>query len=247
MSSPSVEAMLEALQRDDPVYEPNPEVAADLHEKVLGMMVGPAFTGKSTIISRACELDPEFAAASSFTTRPRRESDGEGEYVFHPHTSEGIGIIYGLQQQGDLAQYVAFPGLGYIYGSVPSDYPKPYNLRPVMATAVGGMLRAPFLRHHTLGIACPPTEWDERDRASTRTRGEEAAKQRSARVKEGAKSLDWLLSHPETQWISNHRGGLKVAAQTVVRVVRQEAEAPQDNRRMGEDLYRHLSRIATEL
>lgn len=250
MPRPTSEVMLDVLANEKDIYIPNDAAAEVLGEKVLGMVIGPAFTGKSTIIQCAVALDKdqgEIVAASAFTTRERRPSDTDGEYTFYTHDEAGISVLFTMQQRGELAQYVAFPGMGKIYGSVPGDYPGVYNLRPVMASGVEGMLRAPFMRHHIIGLACSPDEWDARDRTSLQDRGEEAAAQRPARIREGVESLDWCLSHPELQWVSNPDGGLDVAAQTVIQVIREQEAAPPQNRRDAEALYKHLSALAVEL
>lgn len=247
MTGISTEAMLETLQQEQPLYTPSEATAIELGSKTLGMIVGPAHSGKSTVITKACRIDPDFEAASALTTRPRRDSDTPGEYTFYPHDQEGIGEIFRLQQRGELVQYVAFRGLGFIYGSVAQDYPGAYNLRPVLADGVPGMLNVPFLRIHTIGIACPPQDWDARDQASIRLRGAKAAAQRPARIREGVASLNKMLSSPDTQWVSNPNSDLLHAACAVIDIVKRDEEAPKENRQVAERLHKHLVQREKEL
>lgn len=240
----SLSQLVDELRANEDTYHPNDEVSRDIGSKTLGMVVGPSNTGKTTVIQTACKLDPEFWAAGSLTTRRARPDEVAGEYDHEPHTVAGLGKINEQRRRGELVQYVVHPTLDFVYGSVRGHYQGHHNLRPILSTAVAALLRAPFARHHIIGVVTSGPEWQSR---FNRSFADASLEEVRGRMQEGLGSLAWGLEQPELHWIVNAQDCQAAAALEIVRLMRGDEAPSASSRKDAENLHAFIRTALADL
>ncbi|HSH17771.1 MAG TPA: hypothetical protein VK978_00145 [Candidatus Saccharimonadales bacterium] len=216
MLSEATEHRLTELEQAQNTYLPNADVAAELGEKTIVLMIGPSCIGKSTIMQEVAASDPRFAIAGTFTTREQRSDEIGKHYAYIPYTDDGIAALEDSIRQGDVVQYAVHPTTKHIYGTTIADYPNQYNLLDTLATNVKGMRRLPAKAIHTIGLVAEPAEWT----AWFNQRFPEGHADRQKRRGEAVLSLAWLLEQPDgsIHWLVNGRGLKRSVAQSVINI-----------------------------
>lgn len=234
-----MEKILEELRELKRGYAPNPEITHDLSKMVMVPLIGPAGTGKTTLIDYVAEHNSDFGFAYSFTTRERREDEPEFAYTFINHDQNGLSYIRDQARHGSLIQFEIHPTTDRVYGSDSSAYQSRYNLLDMLSTGVDSLKQLPFESMKLIGVACEPIDWWERfaPRLSDR---EDARK----RINEGVISLRWLLDQgSEVAWINTTNPDLPAEAAELVGLVRGDATPYPANRAVGERLLKCLSSL----
>lgn len=221
-----------AAKTTQQTYQPNDAVAQIMRQKVLVMVVAPAATGKSYIISHAAEQASDFSKVAVFTTRPNRPDDEPG--MFRSHTSDAeITEILGKIEQGDVVQYAIHPTHGTIYGSEPADYPEHYNMLAMLSGTVEHMRALPFERTVTVGLVTDSTTWHE----WFDNRFPEGHYNRVNRLQEAVMSLEWLTGQPENSiiWLINQPGQPEETASKLIAQTRGETPSDPNGRQFALD------------
>lgn len=242
MLSDGIRARLEEAAKAQASYAPNGQVGKELRAKRLVMLVGPAATGKSYLMNRIVEHDSDFARVSVFTTREARDDDEPGMFRCLPHDDKNVAELLETIKLGNAVQYVIHP-TGRVYGSMPADYPKPYNMLATLSGVVDHLRELPFTKTYTVGLACDPTVWLER----FYKRYPGASEERTKRLNEAVTSLEWLLK-PENQahiiWVDTTAMGAEEAIQSVINAVKYNTH---DNSAAKKVAERMLERVKGEL
>lgn len=239
-----VTQLVDTLRTEQDGYAPNAAVREYVGARILGAVVGPSHTGKTTIINEAVLLDTEFYAAGSFTTRPPRDHEVPGEYDFIDHTESGLTTINDLRKNGEVVQYTVHPTLGLIYGSMPAHYRGRYNLRPIASSAIGPLFEVPFEQHHLIGVTTDGYAWQNRFLTGFAGAAPDTVR---GRIEEGFQSLEWCLEQPELHWVVNDDGQQRSAALEVVELMKHGATPSANNRRSAEKLYKFIRQVRADI
>lgn len=219
MLSPGIQKQLEEAAKAQGSYTPNGQVSKELRIKQLVMLVGPAATGKSYLMNRIAEHDPDFSRVSVFTTRETRGDDEPGMFRCLPHDDKNVSELLETIQLGNAVQYAVHPTSGRIYGSVLADYPKTYNMLATLSGIVNHLRELPFARTYVVGLVCDPEIWLKR----FYERYPKPSDERTKRLNEAVVSLEWLLA-PENQnhiiWADATTVGAEDAVQSVINAVK---------------------------
>ena len=225
MLSPEISARLEAAQTSERSYKPSREVASALGEKSLVMLVGPAAIGKSYIMNKMIELDPDFARVPVFTTREARADDDPGMFRCYPHTDEGLQGPLELIESHAAVQYAIHPTQGTIYGTELGDYPAHYNLLATLSKSVDTLEQLPFESTHVVGLTTSSVNW----RTWFEERFPFGHPEREKRLAEAEQSLIWLLENDMENriiWINNKIGHPEAAAKNIIKAVKSGKKNP---------------------
>jgi guanylate kinase len=198
-------------------YSLPPEKAGLLADKVLVPVVGIACVGKTTIIDLVAEQNSEFHRVQTLTTRPPSTRDISGTMRHLPHNQQGFDKLTQLMDAGELAQIEPHPTTGYLYATELSDYPKPYNIIPILAKAMPNIRKLPFQRIDSIAITAQPEFWQEWFRS--RYAGKDDHTEAQKRLDEGESSLQWCLDDNFVQWIKNEPGRASLAASDLIYAV----------------------------
>lgn len=220
---------LEAKQND---YKPAESIARQLQEKVLVLVVGPACTGKTTVIERVASLDERFGIVGSFTTRDPRKDEGGKRFTYIPHTDEGLEKLFERIEKREIVQYIVHPELKHFYGTDIADYPKTYNVLDFISSSVSMVKKLPFKSSPVAGLVVEASQWRE----WFNQRFPVGNPARDMRLDEAITSLSWLLSQPEgaVKWIINEPGKADAAAQELIRVGLGESKGMAHGRKTAE-------------
>lgn len=243
MLSPSVQKQLEDASKIQSTYTPNAQAGKELRTRQLIMLVGPAVTGKSYIMNRIAERDPDFSRVSVFTTREARSDDEPGMFRCLPHDDKSVTELLETIKLGNAVQYAIHPTSGRIYGSILADYPKTYNMLATLSGIVNHLRELPFAHTYVVGLVCDPEIWLKRFYERYPNESDE----RTKRLKEAIVSLEWLLT-PENQnhiiWADATKVGAEDAIQSVINAVKYNKHDGSADRKMAETM---LERVKEEL
>jgi len=221
MLHPTLEAELATAREHQNDYLPNAIIGQHLGDKTLCMVVGPAGVGKTTIMNRAVELDPDFGRAAVFCTREPRDDDDPGMFRNMEHDNATVRELLDRIKQKEVVQYAVHPTQGTIYGTEAMDYAAPYNMLATLSGVVEGMRRLPFLQTHTFGVITEPTDWQE----WFDERFPVGHPDRTKRLSEARISLDWLLQDRLVLWLRNDRGDIDSTAKRLIAMSRGEIDS----------------------
>lgn len=204
--------------------------ASAISAKTLVMIVGPTAVGKSTIMNHAVKLDNRFKRVGGFTTRPPRSDDEPGLYRY-PSLDE----VYREQDEGTILQYITNPANGHVYGTSVYDYPGEYNLKDTLSNAVDDFKRLPFMAIHTVSVSGTTDAW--RDWLTTRY--PQPSTERTMRLKEAKRSIEWSLAQTTNHhWLINRPNAANEAAQELIDLILRPHETmlnpPDEPRKMLE-------------
>jgi hypothetical protein len=179
--------IMDQLRELEPGYYPNPEVCDELSNVNLAPMIGPAGTGKTTLLDYVVENYQDFGSSVGFTTRLPRDYESLDAYTFYDHSQETLERILGEVQDHRLVQFAVHPYTDFIYGSEIDSYKSQYNLIDIMASAVEPMRSLPFKSMNEIAVVCGVDDWQARF-APRLSDPDDAAK----RIAEGVSSLEWF-------------------------------------------------------
>ena len=206
----SLIAELQLLEKD---YRPNNRITELLGTKCLVLVVGPAGTGKSTIMSELANRDSRFSRVGGPVTRPRRPDDEPGLYRYLPHTEQTLKRLLAKARASELVQYAVHPTTGRVYATELEDYAGEYNCKDVLGHAVSVFRNLPVKTSYTFSLVCEPKQWRRR----LRNRYPDSTDpDLQKRVNEARLNLEWSLMDNETVWVRNNDGELDQAV-TLIR------------------------------
>jgi guanylate kinase len=216
MLSGEVQSKLNTARERETQYQPNDIVIDEISHKSLVMFVGPVAVGKSFIMNRVAQLDPDFMRSPIFTTREAREDDEPGMFRVQPHDDISVNAILEQIEKGKVVQYAVHPTTDRLYGTIPADYPATFNMLPVLSNVVDSLRKLPFKQHFVVGLSTPTTAWV----SWLNERYPEPSDERTKRLKEAAQSLEWLLSAEDVIWALNTPERSDSTAQTIIDIVK---------------------------
>lgn len=192
---PYIEAVAEAA----PTYQPSLQVTNHLHHVTLVAIIGPFCSGKTTIMDATAQIDDSFGRVRGFTTRPQREGESTEIYDFIPHDERNLKEIQSQIEKRELVQFFVHP-TGYVYGTRPRDYAKPYNLLAAVPESIEQLQTLPFGNVIKVGLCSQPGIWQQRINERRQTSSEVEIRKR---MEEGAENLEWSLHQDDLAWLEN--------------------------------------------
>ena len=218
-----------ALQNN---YQPNAEIADQLNEKILIMIVAPAVMGKSAVMKEAEKIAGNFKRVPVFTTRQARADDDTDMFRVHPHSETTIDQILTKIEERSVVQYMVHPTLGTFYGTELQDYPAEYNMLPTISNVVEHLRNLPFKRTITIGLIAEPQTWVR----WFNERYPEQTEERSKRTQEAITSLSWLLEQPEDSilWLINNDDKLPETAAQLITISKKQQEETTEARELAQ-------------
>lgn len=204
-----------ALQNN---YQPKAEIADQLNEKVLVMIVAPAVMGKSLLMKEAEAQAENFARVPVFTTRTARQDDEPGMFRVLEHNEENVHQILNKIEDRSAVQYMVHPTIGTFYGTELNDYPTAYNMLPTISNVVEHLRNLPFKRTVTIGLITEPQIWSRWFNERYPMNNEESNEERLKRAAEAITSLSWLLDQPDDSviWLINNEDALPETAARLI-------------------------------
>lgn len=200
----------------------------DLSAKTLVMLVGPSCIGKSTLMNEVVRLNSEFGRVTGFTTRAPRPNDEPGQYRYYSNDE-----VEQKAAEGELVQSATSPTTGVIYGTEPQDYPAAYNLKDILANAVGDFRTLPFAQTVTISLTAPAEQWHGWFLSRYPEKSDEAI----WRLEEAKLSINSSLDDPETYWLENPAEQIPETVAALINIVLDQPpklSAPQEPRVMLE-------------
>lgn len=216
MLSGEIQSRLNDARERETTYQPNDIVIDEISHKSLVMLVGPVAIGKSFIMDRVAQLDPDFMRSPIFTTREARDDDELGMFRVQPHDDASVSAILDQIEKGKVVQYAVHPTTDRLYGTIPADYPAIFNMLPVLSNVVDSLRKLPFKQRYVIGLVTPATAWV----AWVNERYPELSDERTKRLKEAVQSLEWLLNAKNVIWVLNTPDRPDSTAQTIIDIVK---------------------------
>ncbi|MES2876464.1 MAG: hypothetical protein V4678_03250 [Patescibacteria group bacterium] len=180
----------------------------DLSAKVLVMIVGPSAIGKSTLMNEIVRRDERFSRVRSFTTRPPRNNDEPGHYLYMTNDER-----LAQQVSGDIVTDVLFPTTGYHYGTVAKSYGSGYNLLDTLAHSVDEYEQLPFKRTVTISLTTNPDTWQN----WLTMRFPSGGSDMKLRLEEAVASIEWSVAQTDNHyWIVNEPGDVVGTAERLI-------------------------------
>ncbi len=170
------------------------------------MLVAPSAMGKSTIMNEVVRMDSRFSRVRSFTTRPPRDNDEPGHYIYLT-----VEELTAHRTAGDVVTEVTFPTTGQTYGTLTSSFTGEYCLLDTLANSVDEYRALPFKQTMTIGVTAPLDQWRKYFLARYPSESPEALK----RLEEAKLSIRWSLADPETKWLVNDNTPAIAAARLI--------------------------------
>lgn len=177
--------------------------------KYLVMLVGPSGIGKSTLMNETVRQSSAFGRVTGFTTRTQRPNDEPGMYRYYTKEEARQKAA-----AGRLIQHAEFPTTGHIYGTEPHDYPARYNLKDVLANAVGEFRQLPFVDTITVSLTASAEQW----RAWFLNRYPRPSDEALKRLEEARLSINWCLADSRTYWLTNSEGNIARTATQLIEI-----------------------------
>lgn len=249
MLSGEVQERLNRARERETIYQPRDIVIDEISHKSLVMMVGPVAVGKSYIMNRIAQLDPDFMRSPVFTTREARPDDEPGMFRVQPHDDQSVSALLDQIEKGSVVQYAVHPTTDRLYGTLPADYPAAFNMLPVLSNVVDSLHKLPFKHTYVVGLVTTADAWKRWLNERYPTPSDE----RTKRLKEAEQSLDWLLNAHDVVWALNVADKPDVTAQAIIDVVKHgktsDTSASNDAQEIlaltKQELYRGISLLET--
>ncbi len=234
-----MEKSIDRFREIQSVYQPGPEAIAVLENTNCVSLIGPAATGKSTLLDAVVESEADFGNAIGFTTRPQRPNEADDAYNFLPHNEQTLSYLLEQVKQQRLVQFAVHPTTGYIYGTEAKSYQYPYSLMVMLSSAADDFSKLPFKSVQEICIVCEPEQWQKRvvgrmdDQADV-----------MKRVDEAKLSLNWSLARGDQLiWLDNSSPDIDQTASDLAEVIRGNLQPDSANREVGQRLLDHLETI----
>jgi guanylate kinase len=211
-------------------YTPSQDVLAYLDQVHFVGVVGPTAVGKSTLIKRALERDPDLHLVCSTTSRPPRPGEQDGVDMHFRSKDEMLGRI--ARQE-----YITALGLfENIYATAPEDCADHgISLLPLMASGVPVYRQLPFHSFRVVFVLPPSYEvWLQRIQGR-------ATNVLAKRLAEATESLEYALQDAEVYFVLND--DLDIATENFVDLLREHAPDGQQQaacRQLAHDLLVRL-------
>lgn len=220
------------LEEEQHKYAPSNQVARQLENKTLVMVVGPACAGKTTVIDEVSKTDGRFGIVGSFTTRDPRADEGGKKFAYIPHTDEGLEKLFRRIKNKEVVQYMVHPTTKHIYGSDVSDFAGEYNLLDAIASSVDQLRTLPFKHTRIIGLVAGTSQW----LFWFNSRFPAGHPERENRGREAVTSLRWLLGQPygNVRWVINEQDKAEDAARETVRISLSESKGDMHGYRQAE-------------
>lgn len=223
-------------------FRPSDEVTDRLKQITFVAFIGAMATGKTSTMDQVAQLDSEFGAVRSFTTRPRRSIESGDDYRFINDTEDLDRIVQMVvNRTGGLVQYGVHPTTGHVYGSEIADYNHPYSMLAVIPKNAERMREVPFGRKVELTLVAEPYEWIKRFAGKGFSPSEA-----SQRAIEGKQSLEWSFKQPDMIWVSTSSGTrLETAAEirALIKGDRKPGSSNLTNKQIGKKLLKTISQF----
>jgi guanylate kinase len=208
-------------------YRPCDEVAEQLRDKTLLMLVGPTSIGKSTVMNAAVKLDSRLHRVSGFTSREPRAND-EPDMYRYVSTDADYDRLKSDIENGILVQYMIHPMLNTIYGTTIQDYKGEFNMKDTISSSVEEDEQLSFKKCIPIGVIALPDDWVKWFAVRFQPGDPEVTK----RLREAEQSLTWLLEHKDQViWLQND--DLDAAAQRLSDIC-SECEKPFDGSELAQ-------------
>lgn len=232
LMNPQVSSLVDKIRQEARGYIADDGVQQELAEVTMVPIIGPLAVGKTSCMT-AIESDfPDFAMVRGLTTRPIRDGEDKNTYRFLRHDAKDLSDILGKMNRRALVQVAVHPTTGYVYGSEPIDYSKPFTMLDTLAGAISFIRQLPFRRIVEIGMIAPPVDWWHRIDVRNVKVGKEDTRNR---LTEAVMSLEWLLDQgPAFPWVVNRDGHLEETAREVVSIARGNITDTSSNRHVGE-------------
>lgn len=170
------------------------------------MIVAPSAMGKSTAMNEVVRLDARFSRVRSFTTRPPRDNDEPGQYLYLSADE-----LTEKRRSGEIVTEVTFPTTGQTYGTLTSSYVGEFCLLDTLANSVGTYRSLPWFDTITISLTTEPTKWQ----AWFLNRYPQESSEALKRLEEAKLSIRWSLDDTETLWLVNDSSP-RTAAQRLI-------------------------------
>lgn len=225
-------AELEHLYEQQSAYRPNPEIAAELKNKVMIMVVGATCEGKNAVMESALGFDNQFAVVGTIVSRPPRDEDNPDAYTYYPHSDDGLKPLLKRVEQRELVQYAINHHTKYIYASDINDYPGIYNMGDVVSNAVDNFRNLGFKRAVAITVISDPEAWVRR----FEKRFPFGHPQRAARLAEALESFKWSLAQPDNghYWIENIDNRPELGGRELIAVALGESNGQPEAKRLAQ-------------
>lgn len=182
------------------------------------MIVGPTSIGKSTLMNEVIRLDSRFARVRSFTTRPPRENDEPGHYIYFSDEE-----LAQNNQNDALITDTVYPTTGFHYGTVADSYNGEFNLLDTLANSVDDYRALPFKRTITISLTANPSVWQSRLKQRFPNGGDDMKK----RLQEAVLSTEWSLAQTnDHHWLLNSQGDSTATAQKLIEIATGSVDSP---------------------
>ncbi len=215
-------------------YQPNKAALTSLHNKILVMIVGPTSIGKSTLMKKVCELDPEFSYVQAFTTRPRRD---DAPSTYRHITESEAATLYANHQA---ITYIPHPTTGYIYGTDHASYKSRYNLLDTLSSTVELYRNLPFERTVTISLTAELVDWQRWLALRFNAPSSELTK----RLEEAKTSIGWSIAQRDNHaWLLNSEVNLEDCAQQVIDHVKGTKRLSSDTPKEATDLLKYVENL----
>lgn len=202
MLSQQIQERLDTARALQLQYRPNEIITEQLRTKELIMVVGPSATGKSYLMQKVAERDPECDRVRVFTTRLPRSNDHPGAFDYIPHDDEHVSGILDKIHRNEVVQYMVHPTTDMVYGSELSGYPATYNFLETISNVVTVLRLLPFSSTTVIGVVARAEQWQQ----WFYQQYPEASSERTKRLQEAVLSLEWLtdVTHADLiHWVIN--------------------------------------------
>jgi guanylate kinase len=211
--------LVTAIKKAEADYMPSADVQERLQAVTFVALIGPAVTGKTTLMRRCAELDGEFGRVKGFTSRERREEELADAFRFLNHDQAALTNLLQHIENRELVQFVVHPTTDRIYGSDIAAYDKPYMLLETLPGAMAELERLPFKAIKKIAIVTDPDEWYARFRERFHHTGHDDTK--AKRLGEAIQNLSWSLDHQdEVTWLDNSHRPVAETAQRLIELAR---------------------------
>jgi len=215
----TTEQAIADLRALKPFYSGNVANSQQLRDKVMVAVQGPEAAGKSRATQTVIELDSEFSAIGTETTRRRYDHDPDG-YVT---ANEGIthALFHAAAYNGE---YVDFSILknGHAYGTRPEGFPAEFNIGPITADSTDELMSAGFKRFYAVYILARGGLYQHRLET-----GRMHLPNVAARLEDDLESIELAEMNIDAPWMNfvestNEVGGAYSAARKIIDIARQQ-------------------------
>lgn len=176
-------------------YRPNTAVLEKIRTVKFVAVVGPSGVGKTTLIKRACQQDPDIHLVQTTSNRPLRPGE-QNDIDYHQRDEAAIRQRIKRREVVQVAPIV----LNRIYCTAPEDYSAAgYSVMPVLAAALPVFRSLPFCSMRTVFVVPPDFQtWLKRMGAHGFSEAE-----RQSRFQEAGYSLRFAAADQQTIFVIN--------------------------------------------